>query len=79
LFKEPANVELLRSAIAQIKAKKSFEILATLPQPDHIHFVWQLPPNDSDYSQRISRLKVLFTLAFKASYPSSSEVSASRA
>jgi putative transposase len=78
LFKDPTNVELLRAATAQIKAKKPFEILAAVVLPDHIHFVWQLPRNDSNYSQRISRLKVLFTRAFKANHPLSNQVSASR-
>jgi putative transposase len=48
LFKDPANVELLRAATAQIKAKKTFEILAAVVLPDHIHFVWQLPPSVID-------------------------------
>ncbi len=78
LFKNPDNIALLRAAIALVQVKKPFKILAAVVLPDYLHFVWQLPPNDSDYSQRISRLKVLFTRAFKANHLTSSPVSASR-
>ena len=29
--------------------------------PDHLHFLWTLPPGDSDYSGRIARMKIAFT------------------
>ncbi len=51
IFKELANANLLRAAIAKVKAKKPFEIIAAVILPDHLHFIWQLPPGDSDYSQ----------------------------
>jgi putative transposase len=78
LFKEPSNINTLRSAIAKVKAQKPFEIIAAVILPDHLHFIWQLPSDDSDYSQRISRLKVLFTRSFKTNQSSSWEISASR-
>jgi putative transposase len=78
LFQEPDNIALLRSAIATVQAKKPFKILAAVILPEHIHFVWQLPVNDSDYSQRISRIKVLFTRALKIDDREYREVSASR-
>ncbi|VEP13581.1 transposase [Hyella patelloides LEGE 07179] len=78
LFKNSSNINLLRSSIAKVKAKKPFKIIAAVVLPEHIHFVWQLPPNDSDYSQRISRLKVLFTRAFKLNQISNIQISESR-
>ncbi|WP_052055627.1 transposase [Myxosarcina sp. GI1] len=78
LFKDPQNIEILRMAIAKIKDKKPFKILAAVILPDHLHFLWQLPPDDADYSQRISRMKVLFTRAYKAKNFSNLELSASR-
>ena len=78
LFKHLGNVQLLRNAVAKAKAEKPFKIVAAVILPDHIHFIWQLPPDDSNYSQRISRLKVLFTRAYKAVNPSTLELSKSR-
>ncbi|MGK7935812.1 MAG: DUF433 domain-containing protein [Xenococcaceae cyanobacterium] len=46
--------------------------------PDHLHFIWQLPPDDSNYSQRVSRLKVLFTRSLKRNKKLTLKVSASR-
>jgi putative transposase len=78
LFKELNNINLLRSATAKVKAEKPFKILAAIILPDHLHFLWQLAAYDSNYSQRISRLKVLFTRAYKAENSLSLEISASR-
>jgi len=78
LFKELDNINLLRAATAKIKAEKPFEIIAAVVLPDHLHFLWQLPSNDANYSQRVSRLKVIFTRAYKANNYSSGEISASR-
>ncbi len=46
---------------AKTRTERPFEITGAVVLPDHIHFLWTLPPNDSDYSQRVSRLKILFT------------------
>ena len=78
LFENPSNINLLRSAIAKVKTKLPFQITAAVILPEHIHFLWQLPLNDSNYSQRISRLKVLFTRAYKAKNPANLEISPSR-
>lgn len=78
LFKDPHNIELLREAIAKVKNKQPFQILAAVILPDHIHFLWQLPPDDADYSQRISKLKISFTRAYKAKNSANLELSASR-
>jgi putative transposase len=61
LFSEVENISRLRKAIAKMRQEKPFDITAAVVLPDHLHFIWMLPANDSDYSQRVSRLKVLFT------------------
>ncbi|MEL6581019.1 MAG: transposase [Cyanobacteria bacterium J06621_12] len=78
LFEKPGSINLLRAATAKIKAEKPFEIVAAAILPDHIHFLWQLPFNDSNYSQRISRLKVIFTRAYQKQNDSYDHISASR-
>ncbi|NEO34659.1 MAG: transposase [Symploca sp. SIO3C6] len=48
---------LLRSAFLTVKAKYPFSIDAIVLLPDHIHCIWTLPPNDSDYSTRWRLIK----------------------
>ena len=70
LFAEEENVAKLRRAIcplgshfviATTKKEKPFNLIGAVVLPDHLHFIWTLPPNDANYSLRVSRLKVLFT------------------
>lgn len=78
LFSEVENIFRLRKAIAKMRQEKPFDITAAVILPDHLHFIWTLPPNDSDYSQRMSRFKVLFTRSLRGKSALSLEISASR-
>lgn len=78
LLSNAGNVERLRDAIARLKRERPFEILGAVVLPDHIHFLWQLPPEDTDYSYRVSRMKVLFTWSLYGRGASPSAPSASR-
>jgi len=78
LFSEDENISRLRKAIAKMRQEKPFDITAAVVLPDHLHFIWTLPPNDSDYSQRVSRLKVLFTRSLREKSSLSVEIPASR-
>nr|WP_231636892.1 transposase [Planktothricoides sp. SR001] len=46
--------------------------------PDHLHFLWQLPEQDCNYSARVGRMKVLFTRALRGNAEMSQNLSASR-
>jgi putative transposase len=65
LFSLPVNIERLRAACSLAIAEKPFIIDAAVILPEHIHFLWTLPPDDSDYSYRVGRIKVLFTRALR--------------
>jgi putative transposase len=78
LFSESENVFRLRVAVAQMLTERPFEIIGAVVLPEHIHFLWRLPPNDSDYSQRVSRLKVLFTRSLRGYRALPQTVSVSR-
>lgn len=65
LFSVPENIERLRQACAVVVAEKPFTINAAVILPEHIHFLWTLPPDDRDYSYRVGRMKVLFTRALR--------------
>jgi putative transposase len=61
LFSIPENIILLRQATRQIKTEMPFEIIGAVILPDHIHFIWKLSAQDTNYLTRIGKLKVLFT------------------
>ena len=77
-FAEPADVRRLRNAVAFIQREQPFRFLAAVILPDHMHFIWTLPPGDSDYSRRIGRMKVHFTRSCDAAARSEIGVSPSR-
>ena len=78
LFAKPENISRLRSALATVKSEMPFEIEGAVVLPDHIHFLWTLPPGDTNYSKRVGRLKVLFTRALRGRGKLPQHVSASR-
>jgi len=78
IFAAPQNVELLRNAIGVVKQELPFEISAAVILPDHMHFLWTLPPGDDGYSKRIGILKAQFTRAFNSHNQLSRYVSPSR-
>jgi putative transposase len=63
LFAQPENVERLRAAFRDERARRSFIIDAVAILPDHIHAIWTLPPGDADYSMRWRNIKRSFTAA----------------
>jgi putative transposase len=65
LFLSPANIDRLRQACTIAMVEKPFAIDAAVILPEHIHFLWTLPPDDPDYSYRVGRMKVLFTRALR--------------
>lgn len=52
---------LLRSAFLKVREKYPFQIDAIVFLPDHIHCIWTLPPNDSDYATRWRLIKSYVT------------------
>jgi putative transposase len=78
LFREALNVSRLRRAVAEVRKVWSFEIPGAVVLPDHAHFLWELPPNDADYSKRVGRIKVLFTQALHGTGSQPAHLSESR-
>ena len=78
IFANPENISRLRKAIATIKAEMPFNIIGAVVLPDHLHFIWQLPPGDTEYSKRIGKMKVLFTQSLPKSEIPQQENSISR-
>lgn len=68
-FDDPDNVRHLRRAVAQVRSELPFRVVGAVVLPDHLHFIWNLPHDDGNFSSRISRVKGLFTRAVVAIRP----------
>jgi putative transposase len=64
LFKNADTTELLVSCFKKIKLDYPFKINASVILPDHLHAIWTLPENDSDFSLRWRLIKKRFTLKY---------------
>ena len=64
LFLDAELVALFNASIRRIQERHPFEVEAQVVLPDHIHAIWQLPPNDADYSTRWRLVKETFTKAY---------------
>ena len=51
----------LRACFAEVKARHPFTIDAMVVLPEHLHTVWTLPAEDSDFARRWMLLKQAFT------------------
>lgn len=69
---------LLRSAIIKVRKKYPFAINAIVLLPDHLHCIWTLPPNDSDYSTRWRLIKSEVTKQGRSQLELQGEISESR-
>ena len=54
-------IEQLRESFRIVKQQYPFDIVASVILPDHLHMIWTLPENDSDYSKRWKAIKSKFT------------------
>ena len=46
------EVSLLRETVRQVRKQRPFQIDSWVVLPDHLHCVWTLPSDDSDFSLR---------------------------
>jgi putative transposase len=54
------QVDALRDAVRKVRAARPFHIDAWVVLPDHMHAIWTLPPDDTDYSARWKAIKIAF-------------------
>lgn len=55
------RVDLLRAAVSRVQRRHPFHIVAMVVLPDHLHAIWQMPPNDADFPMRWSLIKAGFS------------------
>jgi len=61
LFSDEMARTYLRIAFRTVQADLPFDLTAAVLLPDHIHCIWTLPPDDTNYSARWSCIKRRFT------------------
>lgn len=61
IFANPEAVELLREAFRYTRKRNSFEIIASVILPDHLHVIWSDKDGSSDYSTVWRLIKSHFT------------------
>ncbi len=49
---EPLARQCLRAAWRETQSRYPFELVAVCLMPDHIHAIWALPDEDTDYDKR---------------------------
>ncbi|MFW5733142.1 MAG: REP-associated tyrosine transposase [Planctomycetota bacterium] len=75
LFEDEANRNILSIALRKTLAERPFEITAIVLLPDHLHMIWRMPEDDSDYSTRLSIIKDRFTRSYLAAGGTEASVS----
>jgi putative transposase len=65
------HVTDLRDAVAATRQRLPFDICAFVVLPDHLHAVWQLPPDDHDFSTRWRLIKSRFAKSLPKDEPRS--------
>ena len=58
----------LRDAIVTVRSRRPFTIDAWVQLPDHLHCIWTLPQEDTDFSQRWSEIKHSVSYACRGRY-----------
>ena len=65
IFTTPESIEKLRAAFRYTLDRHRFTIIASVILPDHLHMIWTLPPENSDFSTRWRLIKSQFTRNWK--------------
>ena len=68
LFSLPENVDLLMTVMEDVRRRHPFITIAQVIMPDHIHAIWELPPDDRDYPKRWRLIKTGFSKRLPAAY-----------
>lgn len=71
-------LQAFKKSIKQVQQQYPFEIIAWVQLPDHLHCIWKMPVNESNYSMRWSQIKRLATQACPQYHLTKDELSYSK-
>jgi putative transposase len=60
------EVDALRQAVRQVRARAPFHVDAWVVLPDHMHCLWTLPEGDADFPGRWQAIKTVFSKSLPA-------------
>jgi putative transposase len=72
------HIDYLRQVFASVGQRHPFETIAICILPDHLHAIWSLPPEESNFSLRWSLIKSGFSRGLPDGTPRSSSNIAKR-
>ena len=61
IFCEKDFLQAFKNSIRQVQQKYPFEIIAWVQMPDHLHCIWKISDDRTNYSQCWSAIKRLTT------------------
>jgi len=67
IFKEATSIKLLKKCFQSVMKTRPFNIDAIAIMPDHLHTIWTLPEDESDYSIRWNLIKGSFSRSYGGS------------
>jgi putative transposase len=68
------HIDRLSAVYRSVHERRPFESIAICVLPDHLHAIWSLPPNDSDFATRWNLIKGGFSRGIPALERSSSKI-----
>ncbi|AWM05351.1 transposase [Bradyrhizobium symbiodeficiens] len=68
------QIDRLRQIYRAVLQRRPFETIAICVLPDHLHAIWALPEDDSDFSSRWSLIKGGFSRGLEAQSRSTSKL-----
>lgn len=63
------HIDTLRDAFRHVRVRHPFQIEAIVILPEHLHCLWRLPKNDTDYATRWGLIKANFSRYINAIEP----------
>lgn len=78
IFRSTSARKILRTAMLDVAKRFPYETDAICLLPNHIHCIWTLPENDSDYSIRWKEIKRIFSKTYNAEVQKSTPTNKSR-
>ncbi|MBD3233374.1 MAG: transposase [candidate division Zixibacteria bacterium] len=69
LFAIETNIVKLKESFKKVNVKHPFTVEAIVILPDHIHTIWSLPEDDTDYPTRWRLIKQMFSRLMIVEYP----------
>ena len=68
------QIDRLRQSYRVVQKRRPFETVAICILPDHVHAIWSLPENDTDFSTRWNLIKSGFSRGLEAQPRSESKI-----